>query len=219
MTQSLEKTGKHVVIDFPGFGASPVPQEIWGTEDYADAVAALIRANTKESIIWVGHSFGCRVGIQLAARHPDLIAGLFLISAAGLARKRSLWNRLYFGARIKLFKILKALIPFGISREWLYSKFGSADYKNAGPLREIFVKVVNEDLSRIATDLRCKVSLVYGSKDTETPPEMGERLSKLIPNSELYVLDGHDHYSILMSGKHKVLQKLNAFIKEVKTNP
>ncbi|MEM7651414.1 MAG: alpha/beta fold hydrolase, partial [Pseudomonadota bacterium] len=187
-----------------------------GTQDYADAMAAHIQSQTDEKVVWVGHSFGCRVGIQLAVRHPDLIAGLCLIAGAGLKRKRPLWHRLYFGARIKLFKALKKLIPLGLSQDWLYTKFGSADYKSAGALRQILVKTVNEDLSDIAQNVSCPTLLIYGEKDTETPPEMGEHFSKLIPNSKLIVMDGFDHYSILTSAQHQVAHRIQKFIKEIK---
>ncbi len=214
LTQSLEKMATHYVLDFPGFGESPAPDDVWGTEDYADACAALIRAQTSEKVFWVGHSFGCRVGLQLAARHPDLVAGMCLVAGAGLPRRRPLLQKLYFKARIAVYKFLKNLIPFGFPEDWLKKKFGSADYNSAGAMKSIFVRVVNEDLSRIAEDIKCKVTLIYGVNDSETPPEIGERLHTFIPHSSLFVLEGFDHYSILSDGKHKVIQKLNQMIKE-----
>ncbi|MEC7397991.1 MAG: alpha/beta hydrolase, partial [Pseudomonadota bacterium] len=66
----------NILIDFPGFGASPRPRVDWGTAEYADACAVLLKQFPRCERIWVGHSFGCRVGIQLAARHGNLIDGL-----------------------------------------------------------------------------------------------------------------------------------------------
>ncbi|HOO82379.1 MAG TPA: alpha/beta hydrolase [Alphaproteobacteria bacterium] len=215
LADTLSNMGQHWVVDFPGFGKSPLPGEVWGTEEYANAMAALIRAQTDGPVIWAGHSFGCRVGLQLAARHPDLIAGLVLIAGAGLPRKRPLWHKLYYGARVKLFKLLKKLIPLGLSQDWLYEKFGSADYKSAGPLRQIFVKVVNEDLSDVAAQVKCPTLLIYGSKDTETPPEIGQRLSRIIPGAKLILMDGFDHYSILTGARHQVVRHIHNFMKEI----
>ncbi len=216
LAQSLSATGQHWIVDFPGFGKSVIPDEPWGTEDYADRMAEFIKSQTDEKIIWVGHSFGCRVGLQLAARHPELISGLCLVAAAGLPRKCPLWHKLYYGARVYLFKGLKKLIPVGLSKEWLYKKFGSADYRNAGPLRQILVKVVNENLSAIAQDVSCPVTMIYGSDDTETPPDIGERLSRIIPNSKLILMDGFDHYSILTGAQHRLAHKIKDFIKGIK---
>jgi len=210
----LEGIAKHVIVDFPAFGDSPMPPDIWGSREYADHMAAFIRARGNAPVIWVGHSFGCRVGLQLAVHHPDIIKGLFLIAGAGIPKKLSLHKSLYFKGRIKIYKLLKALIPFGLPESWLMKKFGSADYNNADPvLRKILVKVVNEDLSDIASSISCPVQLIYGEHDTETPPQIGETLSRLIPNAKLVVLKGQDHYSVLGSGRHQVTSLLKTFIK------
>lgn len=208
------KGASHVLVDFPGHGASPEPDSVWGTEDFADQAARLIRSQTDKPIIWIGHSFGCRVGLQLAIRHPELIAGLFLVAGAGIPRKRPLWHKIYYGARVKLFKALKLLIPMGLSKDWLYTKFGSRDYRAVSDtMRGTFVRVVNENLSADAAKIKAPVQLVYGAQDTETPPDIGERLHTIIPGSKLIVLENFDHYSILSSGQHQVAGLLDSFIK------
>jgi pimeloyl-ACP methyl ester carboxylesterase len=215
LAQGLEPFGKHILIDFPGFGESPAPPSPWGTEDYADETARFIHTQTDRPVIWVGHSFGCRVGLQLASRHPDLIAGMVLIAAAGLKRKRPLWQKIYFKMRIAAYKSLKKMIPLGVNEEWLKRTFGSADYRNAGPMRDILVKTINEDLMETARTVRCPVALVFGMKDTETPPELGERLKKLIPGAELTILDGQDHYTLLGEGRHQVAPILKNIIQKL----
>ncbi len=217
LAQSFENQGRNVLVDFPGFGQSPPPSKNWGTEDYADFSAEMIRSITDKPVLWVGHSFGCRVGLQIAARHPDLIKGLFLIAGAGLPRRFPLHKKLYFKARSLIYKFLKKLIPFGLSEDWLKNKFGSADYRNAGPMRNILVKVVNEDLRDVAKNIQCPVRLVYGRNDTETPPEIGERLNTLIKNSKMVHLDGQDHYSVLGQGRHQVSPLLQNFLRETES--
>lgn len=217
LAQSIEKEGYHIMVDFPGFGKSPSPAEPWGSEDYAAAIAAFLESKNLKNIIWVGHSFGCRVGIRLAAANSSLISGLFLISAAGLPRQRSWIKKLYLKTRILIFKFLKKLIPLGISKKWLMSIFSSPDYKNAGSMRETLVKVVNEDLSDIASQITCPVMLAYGENDNETPPEMGERYNKIILSSEMVHLSNQDHYSVLADGRHQVTHLLKKFITNLNT--
>ncbi|MFK7839309.1 MAG: alpha/beta fold hydrolase [Bdellovibrionales bacterium] len=213
----FEKTARHIMIDFPGFGESAMPSDAWGTKEYADCIEAFIRQQSDQPVIWIGHSFGCRVGLQLAAHYPDLIRGLFLIAGAGIPKQLPYYKSAYFKCRIALYKSLKKLIPFGLSEEWLISKFASRDYKDADPvLRQILVKVVNEDLRNIAPRITCPVHFVYGDQDQETPAKIGEALSGLIPDAKLSLLKGQDHYSVLSSGRHQVATLLKQFIETMK---
>ena len=211
LAESLKNAGRHIVLDFPGFGATPKPDTDWDVQAYADATAEFIKAQGLKNIIWVGHSFGGRVGIRLAACYPELVDRMFLIAAAGLKRKRPLWQKLYFGARVRLFKLLKAM---GFNQDKLRARFGSRDYNNAGAMRGILIKTISEDLTEMARKVRCPVTFVYGENDNETPPEFGERYAQLIPGAKLVVLEGQDHYSVLGDGRHQVAAMLAEFIEK-----
>lgn len=212
LVSPLMRSGYHIILDLPGFGHSPAPSDAWGTKDYADAIAKWIVQQDFNTVIWVGHSFGCRVGLQLAANHPCVLDGLCLISGAGLKRKRAWHQKIYFYLRIRLFKLMRHILPQGHIKDKIMAAFGSADYKSAGVMRKVFVRVVNEDLSDVATKVTCPTHLIYGTQDTETPAEFGERFSRLIKDSNLHLLDGQDHYSVLQNGRHPVIKIINDFI-------
>jgi len=212
LASSLEKDGYHILLDLPGFGKSPEPSEVWGTEDYADAVAEWIKTQSFGKIIWVSHSFGGRVGLQLAARHPELVAGLFSIASAGLRPKRRLHQKLILKTRIVMFKITRKIL----GEKWAMRYFSNVDYSNtSGVMRSIFVKAVNKDLAQEAATITCPVKLVYGTQDTEAPPNIGERLAQIIPNAEMVHLEGQDHYTILSQGRHQVAHLLKQFITDL----
>jgi pimeloyl-ACP methyl ester carboxylesterase len=215
VAEALRRTAPSVLIDFPGFGESPIPPAVWGTADYADAAADWLRTLPASRRIWIGHSFGCRVGLQLAARHPDAVQGLFLVAAAGLPPRRSLKARMRVAARRWAFRIARSLTPEGPARDRLRERFGSADYRQAGAMRPILAKTVSEDLTEAARAVRCPVVLVYGENDRETPPEIGERLKSLIPNAQLYVLRGYDHWNVLTDGQHQLTHRLSEFLERV----
>jgi pimeloyl-ACP methyl ester carboxylesterase len=212
LATALERRGTHSLVDFPGFGESPPPPAAWSTADYADAMADWLATLPRAKRVWIGHSFGCRVGLQLAARHPDAIDGLFLVAAAGLQRTRTPLQQLKIKLRVAAYKSLRFLPRLGIDTTALRSKFGSADYRNAGPMRPILVKVVQEDLTDVARRVRCPVQLVYGELDDETPFEIGHRLAKLIANASVSVLPRFDHYTILTAGAHQVQHQLERFV-------
>jgi pimeloyl-ACP methyl ester carboxylesterase len=212
LARSLERQAHHTVLDFPGFGESPLPPGIWGTADYADALAEWLRGLPRGRRVYVGHSFGCRVALRLAARHPDTIDALVLAAGAGLKRQRSVTERLRIFLKVRLYKALKLVERLGVDVSARKAKFGSADYRNAGALRPIFVATVSEDQTEVARMIRCPVALLYAEKDTETPPEIGERLAKLIPGATLAVLPGLDHYTILTDGAPQVVYAVSRML-------
>jgi pimeloyl-ACP methyl ester carboxylesterase len=217
LAYAFERRGSHSLVDFPGFGQSPPPPTSWTTADYADSTAEWLAGLPRMRRIWIGHSFGCRVGLQLAARHPEAVDAMFLIAAAGLQRTRTPLEQLTLKTRVAAYKSLKLLSRLGVDTSAMRNRFGSADYRNAGSMRGVLVNVVREDLSDVARQVRCPVELVYGEQDTETPPEMGQRFAKLIPGATFTLLPRFDHITILTSGLHQVQNQLDGFISRVKT--
>ncbi|MFL6416695.1 MAG: alpha/beta fold hydrolase [Bryobacteraceae bacterium] len=212
IAETLKPFAPSYLIDFPGFGKSPVPPQTWGTAEYADAVADWLTSLAPERFLWIGHSFGGRIGLQLASRRPELLKGMILIASAGLPRARTLLEQARISIRRAFFKTAKHLLKEGPQLERLRSRMGSADYRAAGPLRPILSRVVSENLSDAAAAVSCPTLLLYGSEDTDTPPEIGERLHKLIPGSELSVLQGLGHIDILTRGQHQLALRIRKFI-------
>ena len=215
LAEALPRPAASILLDLPGFGASPRPPSAWSTADYADAAAEWLEALPPARRLWIAHSFGARIGLQLAARHPALIDGLFLIAAAGLPPRRSVWRKARVAAWRWAYRLARGLTAEGPARERLRAHFGSADYRAAGPLRPILVKAVGEDLTAAARAVRCPVMLVYGDRDRETPPALGERFAKLIPQSRLVVLRGFDHWNVLTDGRHQLAHRIAEFMEQV----
>ncbi|HEY9784828.1 MAG TPA: alpha/beta hydrolase [Candidatus Obscuribacterales bacterium] len=205
------------LLDLPGFGLSPRPEQDWGTVDYAQCILKFLDDTGIKKTVLIGHSFGGRVGIRLASRYPDRLESLVLINSGGLRPivkgKRLLRSRLL---RL-LSKFLKKIDQTFGSRcfeSWFVPRYGSRDYKNAGELRNILVKTVNEDISMDASKVPVKTLLLWGDRDEETPVEMGYRLNRLIPNSKLIVLPGKDHFPFLEEGAHLCATHILRFLKE-----
>ena len=214
LAEPLASMAYHIVLDFPGFGGSPMPQETWSPLDYAHYMVAFLKEFSGKRIVWVGHSFGCRVGLHIGANYPSLIDAQCLVAAAGLKRKRSLVKKFYFQGRIRLYKFLRFMTRYGVSEGWLKSRFGSSDYKAAGDMRDILVKTVNEDLTETSKAVKCPVTLVFGGFDDQTTPEMGRRYHEYIKGSRLIELEAFDHYSILTDGRHHVSRLVKEMLQE-----
>lgn len=201
VAERLAPLGYRVFMpDLPGFGQSAVPPTTWGVSDYVEFVLAYIRENQLERVYLIGHSFGGRLGLVLGAEHSGCIRKMALADSAGVPPKRSFSNRLrlslYKGIRGGLNKIGAKSTANRLSA-WYGNRYGSADYKNAGALRETFVRVVNEDLLPYAARVACPTLLFWGEKDEDTPLWQGKLLEKTIPDAGLVVYPGAGHYSYL----------------------
>ena len=67
--QDLENKFKVYTIDFPGFGQSDPPAEIWGIEDYTRCLEEFTTRLSITNPILLGHSFGGRVSILYGSRN------------------------------------------------------------------------------------------------------------------------------------------------------
>jgi pimeloyl-ACP methyl ester carboxylesterase len=203
--EALGTVAKSILIDLPGFGVTPRPDAGWDTKDYADHVASFLKDKDLGPIVWVGHSFGGRVGLRLAVHHPDLLAGLIIVAGAGIPRPRSAWSRFRGKLRQRQFKLLRALAGKDERRRANLEKtYGSPDYiqsKELG-LRDIFIKTVTEDQSADLPKIKARTELLYGALDTETPAVIGQRMADLIPDARLTVFPAFDHISIVHRGHH-----------------
>ncbi len=205
------------LLDFPGFGAAATPPSDWGVADYAASAARYLESlkatHSAKPLIWVGHSFGGRVGMVLAATRPDLVQKLILIAGAGLPMPQPLIRRCWVWLKIRAFKLARFWAERrGQDLEALRQRFGSQDYRLAGHLRNILVRVVSEDLSPYARRISCPTLLLYGENDIDTPPQLGRKLAKLIPASTFFELEAFDHHSILSAGRHQLRHKMEAFL-------
>lgn len=188
-----------VNVDFPGFGDSQEPTDVWGVEDYTRQIEALTKELGIKSPILLGHSFGGRVGILYASRNQ--VEKLILVDAAGIKPKRSL--KYYW--KVYSFKAVKRLMYLFLGKDAAEkrldakrAKAGSSDYANASPMmRRILSKVVNEDLTDRLHLIKAPTLLIWGENDTATPLSDAQKMEKLIPDAGLVSFSGCGHYSFL----------------------
>ena len=176
------KDFRHVYVDMPGFGASSMHGAL-ATKDYAKIIKSFLDELGASPKIIFGHSFGGKVATLL---NPEYLA---LLSSAGIVAKKPLWVRF----KIALFKFLKL---FGLG--FLYKFFATKDVKGMSKtMYETLKNVVDEDFSSKFADFGGKAFIFWGEEDKATPLKSGERVSRLIKNSEFHALKG-DHFFFLL---------------------
>jgi pimeloyl-ACP methyl ester carboxylesterase len=162
-----------VLVDFPGFGSSPVPPSAWGAEEYSECVAAALTELGSGPRVVVAHSFGGRVAIELASRHPELVIGLVLMGVP-------IFRPLVQGKSSPMYRIIRTVAPHLPRGDALLERsrqrYGSADYKaTSGVMRGVFVRVVNEEYGTQLAKVACPIALLWGANDTAAPVSNVER--------------------------------------------
>lgn len=186
-----------VAMDLPGFGESPLPEGVWGTPDYAAFVRDALSSMGIHRAHFVGHSFGAKTSLYLAATHPDLVDKVVAVGSSGLRSAPSLRARgkraLSKGARV----VGRFGAPGRALKRFVYEHIASSDYRDAGALRPILVKVVNEDLSELLPRVRSSTLLVWGSEDDAVPVAHARRMEALIPDAGVVLFEGAGHFAYL----------------------
>ena len=199
LQQLLSQQYKVYNFDFPGFGESDEPSQVWGTEEYTRMVEAFAKEHSIDNPSLVGHSFGGRISIIFASRNK--VSRVALVDAAGIKPKRPF--KYYW--KVYTFKALKWLCNTFLPKEAAKKIIdrrrkgaGSADYNNASPMmRAILSKVVNEDLTHLLPKIGAPTLLFWGNNDTATPLSDAKTMERLIPDAGLVIAHGTGHFSFL----------------------
>jgi pimeloyl-ACP methyl ester carboxylesterase len=142
-----------VALDLPGHGVAPEPPEAWSTRQYAEWVAPVMADLGGGPWVVLGHSFGARVAVHLAAASGGTpedapCIGALVLTGAPLApppgehpSRPSLAYRTWRALH-------RARLVSDERLEQLRRQHGSDDYRRASPvMRGVLVKAVSETAS------------------------------------------------------------------------
>ncbi len=200
LAAALAGTFRVLAVDLPGFGWSQAPPAAWGTGDYAGHVERLMQEVGIARAALIGHSFGGRIAIALAANHSTGISRLALVASAGIRPRRGARYHLRV-ATVKVAKRLFSLPGWGATGRRIISalvaRFGSRDYRAAGSMRPTLVKIVNENLAPLLPSIQVPTLIVWGDQDREVPRSAMEIMAARIPRARLVVFEGAGHFPFL----------------------
>ena len=193
----LERGFRVVALDLPGFGEAPLPEGVWGTPDYAEYVFDVVRSRNIDRAHFVGHSYGAKTSMYLAATHKDAVDKLVLVGSSGLRSAPSTRIR----AKRVVSRFARGLGSLGRAgqklRSSIHARIASKDYQDAGPLRPILVRVVQEDLGYLLPEIQASTLLVWGTEDDAVPVAHARRIESLIPDAGLVLFEGAGHFAYL----------------------
>jgi pimeloyl-ACP methyl ester carboxylesterase len=196
LARELEKLGWKVYLPkLPGFDAKD-PDFAWGVGQYAHYVLTKSKEFFKGQAYFIfGHSFGGRITLKIAfSNQQELLSGIVLCSTAGLSRGNFL--------KVFVFKVLskfaKVFLSFSTNSSWwskiFYKLAREHDYENAqGIMKEVFKKVINEDLKPLVSKVKFPTLVLWGKEDITTKIGDAYFIKKELPKSTLIVFDKEGH--------------------------
>ncbi|OGG16231.1 hypothetical protein A3D05_05015 [Candidatus Gottesmanbacteria bacterium RIFCSPHIGHO2_02_FULL_40_24] len=184
--------------DLPGFGRTQKPKKFYMLDDYCRFVNSFLDLKKINSVVLVGHSFGGRIAIKMAARYPQKIKAVILTGTPGLLPVKKV-KVLFFLGLAKAGRLI-FLLPFlsvlkKIFQKLLYRLSGAADYYHTDQrMRLTFQNIVREDLRGYLTEIGKPVFLLWGGRDRIVSPKIAVEMKNLVKGSELQIVDtqGHD---------------------------
>ncbi|MDR0696604.1 MAG: alpha/beta hydrolase [Christensenellaceae bacterium] len=172
------------LVDFYGFGKTPHPERVLKIEDYADSIIAIISNYKMINITLLGHSFGSRIAIFLAAKYPAFFKNIILLNPAGI---KPFYGPIHY-FKINLFKLIRALnLPI--------ASFGSTDYLNLkGYKRDSFKNIVTFHLNKFLHKITIPTLIIAGKNDKVIKLYMVRKLTRMIKHAKCIVIDNASHF-------------------------
>ncbi|MDR3493672.1 MAG: 3-oxoadipate enol-lactonase [Ancalomicrobiaceae bacterium] len=190
---------RSIAFDKRGHGLSATPADGWTIEDLADDVAALIEALAVKKAVVVGCSVGGLVAQAIAARRPELLAGIVISNSAAKIGTPDSWQ-----ARIDTISTdgLAAIVDTVMSVWFPQSYRDGVDWL---AWRTMFLRadlagyigtcraLAAADFRDSSSEITLPVLVIGGTEDKSTLPEVVAGLAGSIPGARLAMLEGSGH--------------------------
>ena len=186
LVSHLDDAAEVVAVDLPGYGEAPEPPLVLTIERTADLVAACLRDQVEESAVIVGHSMGAQVGLELAARHPELVRALVLVGPTVDPVART--------ARKQLSRLLKDI---AVESPRVIAK-GAREYVRAGPrLRLKFRAMLAHRPEDVLPRVSAPTLVIRGEDDLVATREWCEEIVAGMPDARLAEVPDHGHETMI----------------------
>jgi len=182
-----------VVPDLPGFGKSGAPSFAWSTEDYCNFVEQFVQKLGLQNFFLLGHSFGGGIAVVYASKFRTRVKKLVLFASAVFRRKTA--RRTLFMIIASIFKVFSFAPFYGLFRKAFYRFIvRKSDYPyTSGVMKEIYKKVIGNDLSSYLSSIQMPTFIIWGDRDDVIPPANAYLIQQKIKNSQIAIMPGGDH--------------------------
>lgn len=172
----LKKNGIRVkMLNVPGL--TEESDKVFTIDDYVEWADQQI----PDGAVALGHSNGGRILLNLCAKKPEKLKYLILLDAAGIyepsVRKRFVE---------KMAKIGKPLKKVPVVDKAFHRITGSTDYSKAPEnMKKTLANMLESDKTLDLSKVETPTYILWGKKDTTTPPRQATAMYEKLPYAEL----------------------------------
>lgn len=172
----LKKAGINVkMLHVPGL--TEKSDKEYSIDDYVEWADSEI----PDGAIALGHSNGGRILLNLCAKNPEKLKYLILLDSAGIY-ENTLKKKIVRG----IAKIGKPLKRLPVIDRIFHRVTGSTDYSNAPDnMKATLANVLDSDRYLDITKVETPTLILWGKKDTVTPPKHATMIYERLPKAEL----------------------------------
>lgn len=172
----LRNQGVNVkMLNVPGL--TEPSKKVWTIEEYVKWADR----NIPDGAIALGHSNGGRILLNLLSEKTDKLSHLILLDAAGVyeeSKKRT--------ASRTISKIFAPLKKIKLLRKVFHKIIGATDYDRAPEnMKQTLSNMLDSDKNLDISKVIVPTTILWGKKDTITPPHHAEKMHKSIAGSKL----------------------------------
>lgn len=164
-----------------------------------------------DGAVALGHSNGGRILLNLCAKKPEKLKYLILLDAAGIyeptTKKKVVEKLAKIGAPLKKIPVIDKAF---------HKITGSTDYSRAPEnMKKTLTNMINSDKNLDFSKVTTKTFLLWGKKDTITPPRQATEMYEKLPDAELkfYAKWTHAPY---ISNPDELARTLKTLIERIK---
>jgi pimeloyl-ACP methyl ester carboxylesterase len=186
-------------VDLPGHGNSEGPS-LKSIEEISDWVKSIMNVLSVKKLIIIGHSQGCLVGIDFAARYPKLTNCLVLVAGS---YKMPVNQDLIDYAEAGDEKAVLLMMKWGYegSKAFIGGNPVKKIINSSREIREVLAVDLNacnnyKDGKQSLEKINCPTLCIFGDLDKMVPLEVGNKMSSMIKNSEKKVINNCGHMII-----------------------
>ncbi len=218
---TLAERYRVVRFDKRGHGLSDTPPGPYRMTDLAGDLASLMDGLATGPAIVMGISIGGMIAQRLAVARPELVRALVLMNTGHRIGDAATW-----GERMRAIEAggIEAIADAVIGR-WLPDAWRAKHPGEARLWRNMLTRTPmagylgccaalrDADLSEAVRSIAVPALCLAGERDLATPPALLARLTELLPNGRLVVLDGAAHLPCI-DQPERVRVEVAGFLKE-----